>query len=118
METDIGTEVLEQTEEPIMLFVALVALPDAGDAEHRTALGEEVEHEQVACLHIVYHRRTRILRPALNHPHSLGVHTLHGLHHGLTRLGIVDGGIVVALVEGVHRVIVGLAKQLGELIII
>ena len=48
MKTYVGTEVLEQAEEPLMLFIALVTLPDAGDTEHRAALGEEVEHKQVA----------------------------------------------------------------------
>ena len=118
MKPHIGTEILEQTEEPGMLFVALVALPYARNAEHRAALREEVKHEQVASLHTVHHRRTRILRPSLDHPYGLGIHPLHGLHHRLPGLGIVDIRVVVALVEGVHRVIIGLSEEFGELIII
>ena len=118
MKPHIGTEILEQTEEPGMLFVALVALPDAGDTKHRAALREEVKHEQVASLHTVNHRRTRILRPSLNHPYRLGIDAFHRLHHRLTGLGIVDIRVVVALVEGVHRVIIGLSEEFGELIII
>ena len=111
MEADVGTEVLEETEEPVVLFVTLGTFPDAGDAEHGTALREEVEHEQIARLHTIHHLRTGILCPALNHPDGLGIHPFHGLHHCLASLGIVDRGIVVALVEGIHRVIIGLAEE-------
>ena len=38
MKADVGPEVLEETEEPLMLFVAFLAFPDAGDAEHRATL--------------------------------------------------------------------------------
>ena len=118
MQTYIGTEVLEQAEEPLVLLIALVALPDAGNTKHGATLREEVEYQEVARLHAIHHLWTRILRPSLNHPDGLGIHTLHGLHHRLTSLGIVDVGIVVALMERIHRVIVGLTKEFGEFIII
>ena len=100
----------------MVLFVALFALPDAGNAEHRTALAEQIKHKQIARLHTIYHLRTGILCPALNHPYSLGIDAFHGLHHCLTGFGVVDGGIVVALVERIHRVIIGLAEKLGQFV--
>ena len=118
MQADVGSEVLQQTEEPLMLLVTLLAFPDGGSSEHRTALREEVEHQQVAHPHVVDHGRTRILRPSLHHPDGLRVDALHCCHHRLASLGIVDGCIVMALVEGVHRVVVGLAEKLRQLIII
>ena len=118
MQTHIGAKVLEQAEEPLMLFIALVAFPDAGDAKHGATLREKVEHQQIARLHAIHHLRTRILCPTLNHPNSIGIHTFHGLHHRLTSLGVVDRGIIITLVEGIHRVIIGLSKEFGELIII
>ena len=38
METYVGTEILQETEQPLVLFVTLITFPDAGDAEHRTTL--------------------------------------------------------------------------------
>ena len=118
MKTNIGAEVLEETEEPLMLFVTLVALPDAWDTEHRATFRKKVKHEQVACLHIIHHLWTGILGPALKHPDGFRIDTLHGLHHCLTRLGVIDIRIVVALVEGIHRIIVCLTKEFREFIII
>ena len=118
VQTDVGTEVLKQTEQPLVLLVTLLTLPDAGDTEHGATLREEIEHQQVASLHAVHHGLARILGPTLNHPYSLRIHTFHGLHHGLTGFSIIDIWIVVTLMEGIHRIVIGLTKQLGELIII
>ena len=118
VETYVGAKVLKQAEEPLMLLIALFALPDAGNAKHRTALREEVEHQQITRLHTIHHLWTGVLCPTLNHPNGLGIDAFHGLHHCLTSLGIVDIRVVVALVEGVHRVIIGLSKEFCQLIII
>ena len=91
-----------------MLFIALVALPYAGDTKHGATLREEVEHQQVASFHAIHHPRTGILRPPLDHPSRFGIHTFHGSHQSLASLGVVDGRIVVALMEGIHGVIVSL----------
>ena len=40
MQADVGTEVLQQTEKPLMLFVTLFALPDTWDTEHRATFRE------------------------------------------------------------------------------
>ena len=42
MQPYISAEVLQHAEEPVVLFVAIGTFPDTGDAEHRTALREEV----------------------------------------------------------------------------
>ena len=118
MQTDVGTEVLQETEQPLVLLITLITLPDAGNAKHRTTLREEVEHEQIARLHAIDHLRTGILGPTLNHPDSLRTDTLHGLHHRLASLGVVDIRVVIALMEGIHRIIIGLAEEFRKLIII
>ena len=118
MQAHVGTKVLEQAEQPFVLLIAHIALPDTGNAKHGATLREEVEHQQIACLHTIHHCRTGILCPALNHPYGLGIHTFHGLHHGLASLGVVDIRIIIALVEGIHRIIISLAKELREFIII
>ena len=118
MQADVVSKILQQAKQPAVLLVALRTPPDGGDTKHGTTLGEKVEHQQVPGLHGVGHLGTRILRPALNDPDGLGVDPLHGRHHLPPSLGIVDGRIVAALMKGVHRVVVGLAIQTCQLIII
>ena len=114
----VATKVLKHTEQPLVLLVTLLALPYAGYAEHGAALREQVEHQQIAGLHAVHHSLAWVFGPALYHPYCLRIHSLHGLHHSLASLGIVYRWVVVTLVEWVHRVVVGLAEQLCQLIII
>ena len=118
MEAHVGPEVLEQAEEPLVLAVALRTVPDAGSAEHGTALREEVENEQVARLQGVGHLGTRVLRPSLHHPHGPWVGTLHGGHELAAGGGIVHRGIVGALVEGVHGIVVGASEEARQLLIV
>ena len=118
VKSHIGTEVLEHTEEPAVIAIALLTMPYRRGAPHRTAFAEEVEHHHIVLRERIEHLRTRILRPALHHPYRVGIGLLHRLLDGSSRFGIVDAAVVVALMKGVHGVEVGLAEEKGEFIVI
>ena len=59
-----------------------------------------------------------ILLPALDHPHGLGIGPFHGGHHGRPRPPQVDALRAAPFVEGVHRVVAGLAVEFFELLVV
>ena len=118
VQAHVAAEVLQQAHQPLVVAVAAVVLEDGGDAPLRAALREEVQDEQVALLQVLDEFLARILLPALNDPRGSRVHQLHLLHDGLARGVKVNAHGVAALVERVHRVVVGTAKQLRQFVIV
>ena len=118
MQAHIIAEILQQAEQPVVLLVTLRTPPDGRNTEHGATFREEVQNQQVTLLHPVHHLRPGILRPALYHPHSLRVHGLHGLHQHLPCTPIVNLAVIIALMERVHRVIVSLAEEPGQFLIV
>src|SRR5574344_1035449 len=114
MKTHVSAKVLQKTEEPLMLAVSTFPFPDTRTSEHRAAFREEVEYEEVANLQIFYHLWTWILGPSLNHPHSLRIGTLHGIHQHLSCFSVINGSIIIAFVERIHGVIGSLTEEMGE----
>ena len=76
--------VLQHTEQPVVLLVSFLALPNRRDAPHGTAFAEEVKDKQVAVLQVLHHFRTWVLGPALHHPDGFRVDLLHRIHYRLT----------------------------------
>ena len=118
VKSHIGSEVLQHTEQPRMIAVALVATPHRWCSEHRTALREEIQHHQVLSRQAVGHRGAWVLGPALHHPHSLRVDTFHGGEQLAPAGRIVDGIVVGTLVERIHRVVACLAVEPCQLLVV
>ena len=116
MHAYVGAEVLEQAEAPVVLLVAILLVPKARHAPHGTTFAEEVEEDDVARRDGFEHFRTRILRPTLAYPFGLRIGFLHSCIHGLeASLQVEVDWEVGSLVEGIHRIVVGLAEETDAL---
>ena len=117
--THVGTEVLEQTEAPVVLLVAILLVPKARHTPHGTAFAEEVEEDNITWRDGFEHLGTWILRPALADPFGIRIGFLHGSIHGFEAgLEVEVGGQVGCFVEGIHRIVVGLAEETDALSVI
>ena len=109
MQPHICPKVLKHTKQPIVLLVSFLSFPHRGNTEHGPAFGKQIQYQQIAILHILYHTRTWVFRPSLNNPCRFWVDTFHRLQHHASRFSIVQGIIVVAFMERVHAIVIGLA---------
>ena len=102
-----------------MAVEAVLALPARlWVAPLRAAFGKEVEGDKVALGQTLNHFGTRIDLPGLHDPGRVGIAALHGAQNSLPGGVEVHAGRVAALVEGVHGVVVGLAVEARQLVVV
>ena len=118
MQTDVGSEVLEQTETPVMVGISLVFLPDRRSTPHRATFAEEVEEDHVARFDGTEHLLARILVPTLANPLCFRIGFLHCSIDGLeARIEVETCRDIRCLMERIHRVVVGFAKETDALFV-